>query len=255
MTWNLQRGQAVAGRLALAEMAPFAARIENNRADVVGLQEVTRDQAAALTGLLGWGSPHYVETKAPCPTSQPPLPGACVPFGNAILSRYPLSRPGEWALPASVEEAPTEKRVLLRSVIAVGGSELSVYATHLASEATTAERTAQAAVISDLVDQDGRTTGDDGFRPVLVGDFNADPTSDVIALVTDRFADAWAEAGVDDAGFTSNSTLGLDRRIDYVLVGRRGLRITAASVDREVLSDHLSVVAEVNLGAVRPAAG
>ena len=249
MTWNLQRGQAMAGRVAAADMAPIAARILALRADVVGLQEVTRDQATALSGLLGWGSPHYAETKVPCPTFESPLPAGCVPFGNAILARQPLSEPAQWQLPPSTGEVGIENRILLRSVVVTAGDgvPVTVYATHVASDATPAEKEAQMAAVIGRIDDDRRMSSG-RFRPVLLGDFNAGPDSDTIALLEDRFADAWLETAGDAAGFTSSSTLGLTRRVDYVFVGRAsGLRVTAATVDTEVLSDHLAVVAEVAL--------
>ena len=245
MTWNLQRGQAMAGRLASADMGPFAARVSAKRADVLGVQEVTHDQASAIAELLGWPPPQYVETKNPCPDLTPPLPAACVPFGNAILSRYPLTEPEHWSLPPSGLEAGVEERVLLRSVATVDGRDVSVFVTHLASSATTREREAQVGAVLALIDDD-RPSGGEPFRPVLLGDFNADPDGRVVARVTERFVDAWADVRGDAPGFTSNSTLTLTRRIDYVFVGRTsGLRPIAVSVDPEALSDHLPVVADL----------
>ncbi|MEA2827572.1 MAG: hypothetical protein QOG43_2011 [Actinomycetota bacterium] len=121
------------------------------------------------------------------------------------------------------------------------GRPLSVYTTHLAANATQAEREAQAKAVLDRVADDDRPS-------VLVGDFNADPTDDVVTTLTDQFVDAWDDRPGDhtDRGFTSNAVLGLTRRIDYVFVGRdRGLRVTAVGVDQQVLSDHLAVVAEL----------
>jgi endonuclease/exonuclease/phosphatase family metal-dependent hydrolase len=244
MTWNLQRGQALAGRVEAADMAPFAALVAASRADVVGLQEVTRDEADAIGRALGWPRPAYVETKRPCPDFPPPLPATCVPFGNAILSRYSQGPAEHWALPASRGEESREDRVLLRSVVDADGRALPVYVTHLASNATRSEREAQATAVLARVDE--RDSG----PSVLVGDFNAAPTDDVVAIITDRFVDAW-DVGPDDDGegdgFTSNAVLGLRRRIDYVFIRRdRGLRVTDAEVVAEVLSDHLAVVAEIS---------
>jgi endonuclease/exonuclease/phosphatase family metal-dependent hydrolase len=245
MTWNIQRGQAQTGRLSPADMAPYAARVSANRADVVGLQEVTREQAAAITDLLGWPAARYVETKNPCPGYPPPAPAACVPFGNAILSRHPLGEAVHWSLPPSSLETGVEERVLLRSVVDAAGRSVSVYVTHLASSATTGERETQVREVLALIEDDGRAVGDP-FRPVLLGDFNASPGSDAIGLVTEEFVDAWGEVGGGEPGFTSNAVLGLSRRIDDVFVGRSsGLRPTGVSVDSEVLSDHLAVVAEL----------
>lgn len=240
MTWNLERGQAVAGPLAAAGMAPFAGLVAANRADVVGLQEVTHDEAAAIGAALGWPAPVYVETKHPCPGFPPPLPATCIPFGNAVLSRYPLGQPDHRLLPPSRLEASLEDRVVLRAVVDVPGLPLSVSVTHLAANATAAEREAQVDAVLAFVGDDAHV------RPVLLGDFNADPSADTITRVAARFVDAWPAVHDDEPGLTSNAVLGLTRRIDYVFVGRdRGLRVTAALVDPTVLSDHLPVVAEL----------
>jgi endonuclease/exonuclease/phosphatase family metal-dependent hydrolase len=238
MTWNLQRGQAVAGPLAAADMGPFAALVAANRAEVVGLQEVTQDQARALSAALGWPPPAYVETKQPCPGFPPPLPASCVPFGDAVLSRLPVDEVEHWVLPSSRLEEGLEQRTLLRAVIEVDGRRLSVYVTHLAANATASEREAQVDAALTHIDDDG--------RPVWVGDFNADPTDDVVRRVRARFVDAWAVTAAEDPGATSNAVLGLTRRIDYVFVGRdSGLRVTEVRVDPAVLSDHLPVVVEL----------
>lgn len=246
MTWNIQRGQALTGRLTPADMAPYAARVSANRADVVGLQEVTQEQATAIAALLGWPAARYVETKNPCPGYPPPVPAACVPFGNAILSRHRLGEAAHWPLPTSDAEAGVEARVLLRSVAEAGGRNVSVYVTHLASSATVAERETQARQVLALIEDDGLAAGDP-FHPVLLGDLNASPASDAVGLVTERFIDTWAEVGGSAPGFTSNAVLGLNRRIDYVFVARAsGFRPTEATVDPDVLSDHLPVIAELS---------
>jgi endonuclease/exonuclease/phosphatase family metal-dependent hydrolase len=72
------------------------------------------------------------------------------------------------------------------------------------------------------------------FPAVLVGDFNADPDSDELRMLTGQragavpgvvFRDAWEAAGDTDRGATwSNAnpfaaaSLDLDRRLDHVLV-------------------------------------
>jgi hypothetical protein len=74
----------------------------------------------------------------------------------------------------------------------------------------------------------------DGFPPILVGDFNAQPESAEIRYVRGlqsleggsvHFRDAWASAGHGDGTTWSNANayarpaLEPDRRIDYIFVG------------------------------------
>lgn len=111
--------------------------------------------------------------------------------------------------------------------------------------------------------------------PILGGDFNADPESDEIRMLTGRastpvpklvFHDAWEVAGQASTSSDTGATwananpyarldLEPDRRIDYVLVGwpKAGgaghvTRCTVEGlepVDGVVPSDHLAVLAEV----------
>ncbi len=246
MTWNLQRGQALTGPLAPADMTPYAARVTANRADVVGLQEVTLEQATALAGLLGWGSPGYVETKTPCPDLS-----SAVAIGLRPVRQRPPEPPSLGRRPSTGRCRRRAWRQPWRSGCCCGRWSTSVacthfvYVTHLAANATRAEREAQVEAVLALVDGD-RSRAGEPFRPILLGDLNAGPESDVVALMTEQFVDAWAEAGDGGPGFTSDPTRILDRRFDYVLVGRSsGLRPTEVSVDPEVLSDHLPVLAEL----------
>jgi endonuclease/exonuclease/phosphatase family metal-dependent hydrolase len=104
----------------------------------------------------------------------------------------------------------------------------------------------------------------------VCGDFNADPASEEIRMLTGRtsvpvprlvFVDAWDVAG-DGSGYTwSNDNpfaardLEPDRRIDYVLVGWPkargaghvvGARVVAIdAVDGVYPSDHYAVLAEL----------
>jgi endonuclease/exonuclease/phosphatase family metal-dependent hydrolase len=108
------------------------------------------------------------------------------------------------------------------------------------------------------------------YPPIMCGDFNADPLSDEIRMLTGRatvpvprlvFVDAWEVAG-DGPGVTwSNENpyavrdLEPDRRIDYVFVGwpkaRGAGHVVSASVEGidavhgVYPSDHYAVLAEL----------
>src|SRR6266540_4021135 len=175
-------------------------------------------------------------------------------FGNAILSRWPIAASDTRPLPTT----PTtdEFRVALKAE--VDGPRGRYDESHV--------RQAQVRALAEFVDESkGRT-----FPPIVCGDFNGEPDSDEIRMLTGRaavpverlvFIDAWDVAG-DGAGFTwSNDNpfaardLEADRRIDYVLVGWRKASGAGHVVDARVAaidpidgvypSDHYAVVAEL----------
>jgi endonuclease/exonuclease/phosphatase family metal-dependent hydrolase len=106
---------------------------------------------------------------------------------------------------------------------------------------------------------------------VLVGDLNADPSTDELRMLTGRaavpvpgvwFRDAWECAGHGEPGFTwsrrnpfAAANLDVDRRIDHVLVGAPKLGGVGHVLDAWIAgdepvegmwgSDHLAMVAEL----------
>lgn len=259
VTWNIERGLEPLGlNSTSSDNARFANKIESYRADVVGLQEVTADQAQDIVDLLGWADPLYVQAKNPCFFLDSPLQ-SCKPFGNAIISRFPLQDGESWTLPITPSE-PDEQRALQRAVVMVGGVPTTIYNTHLAANGPDADRVTQVQAILDQVARDGSASGSN--RSVALGDFNAGPPTcepgcPSIALMKTRFVDTWAivhpNDGIDNDpiadGWTGNATEeSLSKRIDYVFVDQ-GLGVldpTTIEVDQtRGLSDHLPVIAEV----------
>lgn len=241
-----------------ARQPAIAATLAALDADVVCLQEVwddgERNQAAELAEHLGL---HHAYTAR--------LDMDEVRFGNAVLSRWPITASEHRELPAPPEL--DEHRRVLRATIDGPRGELQVFCTHLNwrfdQSAVRQEQVRE--VCRFVAASPGRT-----FPAILCGDLNAAPDSDEIRMLTGRtavpepglvFHDAWEVAG-DGAGITwsnDNPHAAEDiepaRRIDYVLVGwpkagGRGhvLRAEVAGtepVDGMVPSDHYAVVAEL----------
>ena len=186
-------------------------------------------------------------------------------FGNAVLSRWPIATSDTRTLPTT----PTtdEFRVALQVDVDGPRGRFELYTTHLNWQYDESHvRQAQVRALAEFVAESaGRA-----FPPIVCGDFNAEPDSDEIRMLTGRaavpvprlvFVDAWDVAG-DGPGFTwSNDNafaardLEADRRIDYVLVGWRRARGAGHVVDARVAaiepidgihpSDHYAVVAEL----------
>jgi endonuclease/exonuclease/phosphatase family metal-dependent hydrolase len=256
LTWNLwwrfgpweRRRPAIAATLAALDP------------DVVALQEVWGEPggtnfAAELAEGLGFDSAYAARLE---------LDG--VQFGNAVLSRWPITSSTPTPLPAPPEA--DEQRLVLRADVDGPRGPLQVFSTHLNWRFDhSAVRQQQVQAIAEVVAGARPRT----YPPVLCGDFNAVPDSDEIRMLTGRaagpveglvFHDAWEAAGDGGPGHTwSNANpyavldLEPDRRIDYVLVGwpKAGGAghvtscevVGTSPVDGVVPSDHYGVLAEL----------
>jgi endonuclease/exonuclease/phosphatase family metal-dependent hydrolase len=256
MTWNLWWRFGP-----FEERQPLiAAAIARVDPDIVCLQEVWEEQAAALAGELGYS--HVYSSR---------FPRGDFLFGNAVLSRWPIGR-SEWR-PLPAPEKYEELRTVLFAEVDGPRGPVQIFCTHLHWRFDHSHiRQEQVALVAQFVaDCRPRT-----FPPIVCGDLNADPESDEIRMLTGRaatpieglsFHDAWEAAGAGtpgsriDGATWSNANpfaaLGLepDRRIDYVLVGwpkaRGAGHVTHCRVEGTELtggvtpSDHYAVVAEL----------
>jgi endonuclease/exonuclease/phosphatase family metal-dependent hydrolase len=228
-------------------------------ADVIALQEAWdvpggAGQPAALASDLG-----YQHVFAPC------FDFGDAWFGNAVLSRWPIAASATRGL--ATTPTTEEFRVALKVEVDGPRGRFEMYTTHLNWRYDESHvRQAQVRALTEFVAESrGRT-----FPPILCGDFNAEPDSDEMRMLTGRaavpvprlvFIDAWDVAG-DGPGYTwcnenpfAARELEADRRIDYVLVGWRkargaghvvGARVAAIdAVDGVYPSDHYAVVAEL----------
>lgn len=232
-------------------------------ADVVGLQEVgfydvhgeVHDQPLELAGRTGM----YVRYAAVhAYTLVEPESGRAVgtaTWGNALLTRDPVSDGFATGLPAGADDAfvepagadlplagvtfvdapygTREPRCAVGGRVTVGGIDAAIISTHL-SYAGSAQRADQAAALVEVA----------GAHPepvVLLGDLNAPIDTAEMASLRVAFTDAFAAAGIapDDPVRRSCGPL----PIDHVLV--RGLAVDDCHVVIEAgdASDHLPVVA------------
>ena len=254
LTWNIwwrfgpweQRQPAIAATLAALD------------ADVICLQECWAEQVQALADSLGFECAFSTRLD---------LDG--VAFGNAVLSRWPITD-SEWR-PLPSPEDIDERRTMLRADVDGPRGPVQVYSTHLHWRfdhgfVRRSQIEALCAFVAESRD------GGRAYPPVVCGDFNAVPDSDEIRMLTGRttvpvpklvFHDAWEAAGrPPEPGFTwSNDNpyavldLEPNRRIDYVFVGwpKAGGAghvvacdvVGTMPVDGVVPSDHYGVLAEL----------
>ncbi len=258
VTWNLWwrfgpwevRQPAI--RAELTELAP----------DVALLQEVWaadgRDQADELADALGYHRARTVNAA-----------GEPQPFGNAILSRWPIVDQEMVVLPD--ERGEPSHRSALTAIVHTPRGHQAFTVTHLAWQYDASVlRAAQLEAVVDLVVRH-RSDDEAAPPPVLAGDFNAVPESDEIRRLTGLsapyhpglvFTDCWDAVG-DGPGHTwtrdnphSADAMWPRRRLDYVFVAwprpkplgnPRSAEVAGVrSHDGMVPSDHYAVVVELD---------
>ncbi len=237
VSYNVHSAYDIDGNLDVAGIAEVIADI---RADVVGLQEVSRGQLlSANTDLLtllqlelGFEHVAFFGTTDPV-------------WGNAILSRYPIIDVATDYLP---RVGTPMRRGSLGALVAIGDRDVLVINTHLqhVNDSDVHDEDPEADLlpvhteqISVILDQWGGQT-----PAVLMGDFNARPDWAQIGMVISaEWVDTWAEAGSGD-GFTSNAA-DPKYRIDYIF-HTSDMTATDVGVIQSTASDHFPVVADLS---------
>ena len=221
--------------------------LQSSAPDIVGLQEVwatsTANQAQLLAETLGM---HVAWCPSPAPEHfQRRLGDRSVVVGNAILSRWPITRMSTCVLPAGAGDAG---RTALLALTATPGWARPVldHATHLDR---TALRSDQVRALAQFVVDESP----EGANPLLSGDFNAEPDSDEIRLLgghktppavpglvlldagryADREANGWTWDRRNPAVLATGEP---DARIDYVFLGYRGNSESAPRVRSAALA-------------------
>ncbi|MFP5309365.1 MAG: endonuclease/exonuclease/phosphatase family protein [Actinomycetes bacterium] len=221
---NVHMGIDTRGRFVPAELA---AVVRTERPDVVVLNEVDRGWLLQgghdLLGLLAAriGLPHVAFA-----------PAADEVWGNAVLSRWPISSESVVTLP--VGGVPM-RRSALEVTIASPHGDVVLLATHLHHLDDEPDvRLAQARAVAELV------AARDGTPVIVAGDLNAQPGDPELAPLEALVADL---TGRPDPTFPSWDP---QWRIDHVL-GTPGLTGVDATVPRSEASDHLGVAVTVRL--------
>jgi endonuclease/exonuclease/phosphatase family metal-dependent hydrolase len=193
--------------------------------------------------------------------------------GNGILSRWPITNHDITELPmagsGATDTDPGERRVLLFAELDAEHGPIQVFTTHFSWRADwSGVRQAQAAATCEAI----AARRPRRFPAVLCGDFNAEPQSDEIRILTGQaavpvpgivFKDAWAARGegpgftISDANPYAAASLDDRSRIDYVLVGwpkagGAGQVLAAWVAGQDAPggvagSDHYAVVAELRV--------
>lgn len=246
--------------------------LERFQPDLIGFQEVLRGDGVDLVAELLAGSGYALDFVPASPFWRR-TQGKELSFGNAVATRWPVVERDALVLP---DAGDGETRAALSVTVDTPFGSISFTCTHLnwkLHQGYVRERQ-----VTALCDHVRARRPRDGFPPILVGDFNAEPDSAEIRYVcglqslegrSTYFVDAWRSGGDGGTGWTWSNRNDYarpwfepDRRIDYVFVGpprRDGVgrvercRLLGTEARSGIWpSDHFGVVADL---ATEPAPG
>lgn len=242
VSWNIHGGVGTDGR---RDLSRIAALLEDMRCDVAALQEVgdpqgseVADHASWLGRRLGWFVAYG-----------PNLVLAGSPYGNAVLSRYPISHAHNYDLSVRGREP----RGCLRADLTLpGGSSLHLFDLHLGLSGGERRRQAAMLLSADLL-RDAALTA-----PLVVcGDFNmwSPIPGPILRLLRTTLRDAAVEAGERRSTWPSALPL---LRLDRAYVDD-AIDVLASGVVNDprtrAASDHLPLWVELEPRQAVPLAG
>jgi endonuclease/exonuclease/phosphatase family metal-dependent hydrolase len=207
--------------------------IKKQNADIIGLQEV-KDNDPDLDIKSFLKSLGYEHVYAPI---EQEWLGVVYRHGPAIFSKYPIRQSQEFNLHAS------DNRKLLRADIDINGEIYHVFNTHLL-HTHQKESEVQLEQVKNLM------TKISGEKNILMGDFNAVPSSSTISEVASVFKDTDKDSRPTWCVFKDGCDVclheAIDIRLDYIFVSS-DLETDNFSVGESKGSDHLPIQVRVEV--------
>jgi endonuclease/exonuclease/phosphatase family metal-dependent hydrolase len=238
LSYNIHYGQGNDGEYNLQRLADV---INATKPDLVALQEVdvgvkrsSRLHEVQILGELTKLNAHFGPTQH--------YEGGL--FGNAVLTNLPVQTVLIQPLPYT--EASPERTTYPRGAIAVtvrlhDGTPLRFISTHFQHNVEE-DRVEEAKAINQHFAHDNLTT-------ILAGDMNAEPGSEPIRILEEKWKNA-----IDQAAAPTAPSANPRSRIDYILHRGESLKLISTEVIAEpVASDHCPVLAVFQIVGKRDA--
>jgi endonuclease/exonuclease/phosphatase family metal-dependent hydrolase len=233
MTYNIHVGVGMDKQLDLPRIAGV---INGQHPDLVGLQEVDRgvtrtqriDEIAELAKLTRMDYAFAFNLR---------YQGG--QYGVAILSRFPIMAT-DHRLYQNMREA--ERRGVIRAEVRVHGHLLTFVTTHLDYQYDDGRLFEAQQLLSGLKEVKGPM--------IVVGDFNDTPAGRAYQLMRYQFGDAWIESRGAEEGFSYPADKPA-KRIDYIFFRATDrVRTKRAWIVKTQASDHVPVVADLEIGGL-----
>ena len=230
MTYNIHVGVGMDKKLDLQRIADV---INKERPDLVGLQEVDRgvertqrkDEIVELAALtkMEYAFAHNLDYQGG-------------QYGVAILSRFPICKV-DHRMYQNKHEA--ERRGMIRVEVKLDGKTVNFVTTHLDYQFPDGRLFEAEQMLEFLRDVKGPL--------IIVGDFNDEPVGTTYKLMLNKFDDAWTATKQTTTGFSYPADKPT-KRIDYIFLRKsNGLKVKKTWAVETLASDHIPVVAELEL--------
>ena len=205
--------------------------IRDSGADIIGLNEMRgegeiegyTDQVSTLSALTEIENYYFAKAID--------VGGKNAPYGNGLLSKYPIESAETIMIPDPTERMPGgkwyETRCVLKAKLSCG---ITVLVTHFGLNPDEQENAVKT-VVENL----------EGEKCVLMGDFNVEPNNPVLAPIRERLVDAATAFEGERLSFPSDAPR---RKIDYIFV-TPDIHLVSADIPAVVASDHRPHVAEI----------
>lgn len=222
MTYNIRHGKGLDNKVRIERIADV---IEQSQADIVGLQEVDRyqvrsgfkDQVQLLADRLGMYSAFSRSIRM-----------GFGEYGNALLSRYPLTNVRVRRLPST-----KETRSLLLADVTIGGDKVTAAVTHLGLSAKDHKR--QPPFIQHILMRSSNPI-------VLLGDFNMEASDSHLQALKKKFPEL--TPAEPDPTFLDGSS------IDHIYTNLPLSHYSVYTISSQA-SDHVPLVGDIEISANR----
>lgn len=232
MSFNIQHGFNYKTKAGI-DFETMAGVIRNLDPDIVGLNEVrglgkTADytaQAETIAAMIGYhcyfGRSIYV--------------GGTEPYGNAVLSKFPIVGTKIIRIPDPVPRSSrVESRTITRAEFELpDGGGFAAYVSHFGLSKEEHEHAVSTAITA---------IREEKLPFVLMGDFNMTPDNPLLALF---FKELVSTSPYTDGKFSIPSDAP-DSKIDYIFASP-GITVTNADIPQIVASDHCPIYADIEL--------
>jgi endonuclease/exonuclease/phosphatase family metal-dependent hydrolase len=216
VSFNIKYAEKVG--IALAELAE---KPELQRADIILLQEMDDPGTEHIAKALGYNYVYYPATLHPQSEKN---------FGNAILSKWQLTKEKKILLPHEVAVAKT-RRIAVAATVLAEQTEIRIYSVHTATIVLSLDKRLSQA------DSVLKSLSGDYSHIVIGGDFNT-----VFANNIQQFEEIFNRYGFERASESAGSTAEkgpFDFTLDHIFV--KGFQVIQSGTVESEASDHTAL--------------